>query len=332
MLRILTNGLSSTIQDTKPRLGHFEKGFSTGGAIDMLSAHLANLLVGNPGDFALIEATYTLPEFEVSTDCLMAVTGGVSVVFVNDGEAGAWETVRLKAGDKVTFGATRRAPRAYIAFSGGIDVPEVLGSRSTNIGATLGGHKGRTLQAGDELSLGPSSITRSKVLRVPESLRIESRKNGVVRVIPALHVDRMTEESRKNFFEGEWKVTPLGDRFGIRFSGPKTEWTITENVFGAGSDPSNIVDAGYPLGAIEIPGGNEPILLHRDAPTMGGFAMVAVTVRADLDVVGQYMPGETVRFCAVTRNEALGLWKEYLEVFEGAASSLENVTSTSAHA
>lgn len=310
MIKIKQGGLSTTVQD-RGRAGLFEMGIPTGGALDQFSAYAANLLVGNDEDAAVLECTYTLPHFTATEATTMAVTGGTASITVNGEPAAQWQALSIPAGSDVSFGLASLGSRVYIAFAGGIDVPQVFGSRSTYLAGALGGFHGRKLETGDQIALGASRREVVIGRSVPDRFRLAARKRSEVRVVPGLHVERLSEESRKVLFSTHWKLTPLGDRSGMRYSGPHIDWALEENYFGAGSDPSNIVDAGYPLGAIEIPGGNEPILLHRDAPTEGGYAMVGVTARADMDIVGQQMPGEQVQFRAVSREEALDAWREY---------------------
>ena len=111
----------------------------------------------------------------------------------------------------------------------------------------------------------------------------------------------------------EWKVTPVADRMGLRYSGPGVKWKEREQPFGAGSDPSNIVDAGYAVGSIQIPGGTQPIILHRDAVSGGGYAMVGTVISADMDLVARAAPGTSTRFVAVSMDEALAARKELAE-------------------
>ncbi|KAB1658859.1 biotin-dependent carboxyltransferase family protein [Pseudoclavibacter sp. CFCC 11306] len=321
MIEIKQGGLSTTVQD-RGRVGLFEMGIPTGGSLDQFSAYAANLLVGNDEDAAVLECTYTLPHFSVSESTTMAVTGGTASITVNGDPVPQWQAVSLSAGSEVSFGLASLGSRVYIAFAGGIDVPVVFGSRSTYLAGALGGYQGRKLETGDQIEL--ARPQREVVLgrAVPDQFRLAARKSSEVRVVPGLHVERLSEESRETLFSANWKLTPLGDRSGMRYSGPHIDWELAENYFGAGSDPSNIVDAGYPLGAIEIPGGNEPILLHRDAPTEGGYAMIGVTARADMDIVGQQMPGEQVQFRAVSLDQALEAWGVYRRQWEELTAAL----------
>jgi allophanate hydrolase subunit 2 len=126
-----------------------------------------------------------------------------------------------------------------------------------------------------------------------------------LRVIPGLYDHRLTEAGRETLFSATWRLTPVADRTGMRFEGATLDWRERVPPFGAGSDPSNIVDAGYPVGSIQVPNGTQPIILHRDAVSGGGYAVVATVIRADLDRVAQCMPGTNTRFVEVDMDAAL---------------------------
>jgi len=115
----------------------------------------------------------------------------------------------------------------------------------------------------------------------------------------------LTDEGLRRLLEEEWTLTPVADRMGMRYDGPGVEWKDRPRPFGAGQDPSNIVDAGYAVGSIQIPGGTQPIILHREAVSAGGYAMVATVISADMDLVARSSPGTKTRFVAVTMDEAL---------------------------
>lgn len=172
----------------------------------------------------------------------------------------------------MSFGFLKSGARAYIALSGGIDVPVVLGSRSTYTLGALGGFKGRKLEKGDALPAGKSAASVREGTNIPERLRRKPTGEIELRTLPGLDSHRVTDEARERFFADTWKVAPEADRIGYRFRGG-TPLTFVERQppFGAGSDPSNIVDACYPYGSIQIPGGTEPIVLHRDAVSGGGI-------------------------------------------------------------
>ena len=126
----------------------------------------------------------------------------------------------------------------------------------------------------------------------------------------------LTDEGRRRLVEEEWKLTPVADRMGLRFEGPGVEWIQRRQPFGAGSDPSNIVDAGYAVGSIQVPGGTQPIVLHRDAVSGGGYAMVGTVISADMDLLARAAPGTATRFRAVYMEEALQARHERAERLE----------------
>ncbi len=211
----------------------------------------------------------------------------------------------MKRGDVLSFDFLKGGARAYIAVSGGIDVPVVLGSRSTYTLGALGGHKGRKLEAGDVLPVGagkPAAEGRT----VPEALRRAPGKEAELRMMPGLYWHRITEAAGRNFFADTWKVAPEADRIGYRFKGGRPlDFVPREPPFGAGSDPSNIVDACYPYGSVQVPSGTEPIVLHRDAVSGGGYFMVGTVISADMDLIGQLQPHMPARFVEVDMAGAL---------------------------
>lgn len=300
---ILEPGLATSVQD-RGRFGYYNVGIPQGGAMDQLSASMANALVGNsPGD-AVLECAYLGPRFTTDADAVIAVAGAPVQVKVNGQTADQWTRLLLAAGDEVSFGMLSGGTRYYVAVQGGIDVPEVLGSRSTYTLGALGGFQGRTLKAGDTVPVGAPSGA-SPLDTIPEDLRPVYAKEVTVRILPGLYDHRLTAEGMETLVSTAWKLTPVADRTGLRYSGPDLEWRPRTQPFGAGSDPSNIVDAGYAIGSIQVPGGKEPIVLHRDAVSGGGYAMVATVISADMDVVARSAPGTLTHFEPVTMEQAL---------------------------
>lgn len=303
-LRIEDPGLHTTVQDLG-RPGHYHVGVPLGGAMDSLSHEVANRLVGNDTSLATIECTYTGPKFIVTAPTVMAVTGAEMSVSVNGAAVPQWTSVELFAGDAVTSGFTTAGARTYFAFAGGIDVPVVLGSRSTYTSAEIGGFLGRRLRAGDEVPLGQSA-TPSSHRSLAEELRPTFARSCTARVVLGPYDHRFTQDSIDMFTAQQWRLTPVADRTGFRFDGDvKFEFNPREQPFGAGHDPSNIVDAGYPMGSIQVPGGGQPIVLHRDAVSAGGYAAIATVISVDLNTIGQLAPKSTARFEIVSIDEAL---------------------------
>lgn len=307
-LDILEAGLSTTVQD-RGRRGYYKYGFPQSGSMDQLSATIGNRLVGNGEDDAVLECTYIGPKFSVDAPTRIAVTGAPVDVFVNDEPAEAWRSLRLEPGDVVRFGVIRGGTKYFVAVEGGIDVPIVLGSRSTYPIGRIGGFEGRPLAVGDHVPVGPVS-GRPGLDAAPDAWRPAFERSVDVRVVMGLYDHYLSNEGRRRLLEEEWTLTPVADRMGLRYKGPGVEWSEREQAFGAGQDPSNIVDAGYAVGSIQIPGGTQPIVLHREAVSGGGYAMVATVISADLDLVARSAPGTVTRFREVTMDEALEARRE----------------------
>lgn len=304
-LEIITPGLATTVQD-RGRFGYYRFGIPQGGAMDQYAAALANRLAGNTPDEALLECTYLGPKFTVDADTVIAVTGAPVDVLVN-GEAAA-ENARLElaAGDEVSFGMLRGGSKFFVAVAGGIDVPAVLGSRSTYPIGKMGGFEGRPLQPGDVVPVGdPPPETLPRMDEAPEELLPDYGREVEVRIMLGLYDHKLADEGLKNLTEAEWTLTPVADRMGLRFDGPGAPWKDEEQPFGAGQDPSNITDAGYAVGSIQIPGGTQPIVLHCDAVSGGGYAQAGTVISADMDLFARMAPGTKVRFVPVSMEEAL---------------------------
>lgn len=322
---IKTPGLATTVQD-QGRTGHYNVGIPQSGSMDQYSAELGNALVGNSAKEAVLECTYMGPVLTTSQDAVIAVTGAPVEVKINGEPRAQWSRLQLNAGDELSFGVIRGGTRYYIAVQGGIDVPEVLGSRSTYSLGAIGGFHGRKLEAGDRIPVGRplKGGALPDADKVPEEFRPVFEKEQAVRIVLGLYDHRLTDEGLGNLLNGEWKVTPVADRMGLRYSGPGVKWKERDQPFGAGSDPSNIVDAGYAVGSIQIPGGTQPIILHRDAVSGGGYAMVGTVISADMDLVARAAPGTSTRFIAVSQDEALGARTELAERKRNARASLGN--------
>lgn len=321
-IEVKAPGLATTVQDLG-RPGFYHLGIPLSGAMDQLALIAANRLVGNDPGAACLEAVFLGPELVFGRDAVVAVCGGTLPPKVDGAPAPLWESFAVKAGQTLSFDFLKGGARAYVAVSGGIDVPVVLGSRSTYALGGLGGYEGRALQAGDALSLGaagPATPGRS----LPEALRRGPGAAPVeIRVLPGLYWHRVTEGSGRRFFADTWKVAPEADRIGYRFrGGSPLEFEPREQPFGAGSDPSNIVDACYPYGSIQVPGGSEPIVLHRDAVSGGGYMMVGTVISADMDLIGQLQPNVQVRFVEVDMDAALKARHERAALLEKIAEAL----------
>jgi biotin-dependent carboxylase-like uncharacterized protein len=305
-LEVAEPGLVTTVQDVG-RHGFFSSGIPPSGAMDDFSVRAANLLVGNDESAAALEAVYLGPELRFEDDRCVAVCGADMPVHV-DGEARpSWETFIVRGGETLRFDFLREGARAYVAVSGGIDVPEVLGSRSTFPRVELGGFRGRALAKGDRVPLGASArgAAAREGLRVDARLRPRLPRVAEVRVLLGLFDHRLTKSSLERFLDTEWRVTTDADRVGYRYRGAELDFVEREPPFGVGDAPWNTPSLNYPVGVIQVPGGVEPIVLMKDAVTGGNYASVGTVISADLDLVAQTKSHDRTRFRAVSLEEAL---------------------------
>jgi biotin-dependent carboxylase-like uncharacterized protein len=325
-IEVLDGGLMTTVQDGG-RHGLYNTGIPPSGAMDDFSFRAANLLVGNEEDAAALEATYLGPKLRFGEDRVVAVTGAEMPPQVDGTPHPTWEAFHVKAGETLAFDHLRAGARSYIAVAGGIDVPEVLGSRSTYARVALGGHEGRRLQQGDELPVGdpaPAAAKRAGA-KVDERARPAFAKENDVRIIVGLYDHRLTPESLEEFLTVEWTVTTDADRVGYRYRGVELEFVPRAEVpFGVGSAPWNTCSLNYPFGVIQLPGGVEPIVLMRDGVSGGNYASVGTVISADLDRVAQTKTHDKTHFCSVSLDEALGARAERRRRLDGIRSDLDS--------
>ena len=304
-IEVIKPGLATSVQDAG-RPGYYNIGIPISGGLDQYSLRAANLLVGNEEGAAALEATLLGPELLFRAPAIVAVTGAEATPKINGETRPRNESFAVRADDRLSFDFMRVGARIYVAVSGGIDVPQVLGSRSTYALGGLGGFAGRKLNAGDVLSTGNATSGARPGRALSGDLVPTYPKSLELRVLIGLYFHRITDESAKTFFEDTWTVAPEADRIGYRFrKGRALSFRERKQPFGAGSDPSNIVDAGYPYGSIQVPGGVEPIILHRDAVSGGGYAMIGTVISADMDRMAQMQPNNLARFVEVDMDAAL---------------------------
>jgi urea carboxylase len=273
--------------------------------MDRFALRCANMLVGNAEGAAGLEVVFMGPEIEFMHDALVAVTGAELPPKVDGAQQPTWTAFPVKKGQTLSFDFLKSGARAYIAISGGIDTPPALGSRSTYPIGALGGIDGRAIQAGDMIPVGEADVIEPG-FSIPENLRRGPGAPAELRVLPGLYWHRLTEKAQQGFFADDWSVAPEADRMGYRFKGGQPlEFVDREQPFGAGADPSNIVDGCYSYGSIQVPGGIEPIVLHRDAVSGGGYFTLGAIISADMDLIGQLQPHMPVKFKQVDMEKAL---------------------------
>jgi biotin-dependent carboxylase-like uncharacterized protein len=310
MFEILFGGAETTVQDLG-RSGRYGDAICPSGAQDDLSFRVGNFLLKNRENAAGLEITVIGPQIRVQEDTVVAFTGADIPPRINGKEVDLWKTVRVKSGDVITFGPLRSGCRAYLCVAGGIDVPLVFGSRSTGTLSRIGGYEGRKLQKGDPVkTLKPEfPLEQLEGVSLPKKYIPSVPRDVKLRTIRGMYDYRLTRESMAEFFQATWTVAPDSNRVTYRFKGPKFAFKPRPQPFGAGSHPSNVVDIPYPIGSIQLPGGQFPLLLLNDGVTGGGYATIGTVIRSDLDVVGQLKPGDKVIFKSIGIAEALRIRK-----------------------
>jgi len=291
VIRILDPGPLTTVQDLG-RGGQLRFGIPPSGPMDRDAFVLANRLCGNADGQAGLECTVVGPRFTAGGPCAIAVTGAEAPVTVNGARARQWATIALAAGDLMRIGAATTGARMYVAFSGGIDVAPVLGSRSTYLRGRLGGYEGRALRRDDVLRLQPAPVPSERWID-PTSLP-DLEIEPTLRVVLGPQADRFTEEGVDTLLTAAYEMLPQSDRMGARLSGPRIKHT-------RGHD---IISDGIALGSIQVPGDGQPIVLLVDRQSTGGYTKVATVCSFDVRRLAQVRPGRRVRFERVTADEA----------------------------
>lgn len=305
MIRVVDAGPQTTVQDLGRR-GQLRYGIPPSGPMDRASFVLANRLAGNPDGAAGLECTLVGPRLTTDAPCVIAVTGAEAPVTVNDVPVPQWTTLRLAAGDTVRVGAARAGVRTYVAVGGGIDVPVVLGSRATYLRGRLGGLEGRALRRDDVLPVGPAAPAPTRRVR-PTAVPTWGGDVSV-RVVLGPQADRFTAEGIATFLGEPYEMLPQSDRMGARLRGPRIAHT-------RGHD---IVSDGIALGAIQVPGDGQPIVLLVDRQSTGGYTKIATVCSFDIDRLAQVKPGQRVRFTAVAVADAHRLRRERAAAVDGA--------------
>jgi urea carboxylase len=305
---VLTPGTQTTVQDYPGRTGYWDVGIPPSGPMDALAFRLANRLVGNPQQAAGLELTLNGPSLKFNHDCTIALTGAVMQAQLDGEPVEFWRSLSVKAGSVLKLGAIEGSGvRAYLAVSGGFDLPEYMGSRATFTLGQFGGHAGRALQVGDVLRIEEQTQVSEPVGVLPTALIPDHSRNWEIHVMYGPHgaPDFFTDGDIETFFATDWEVHYNSSRTGVRLIGPKPQWARSDGGE-AGLHPSNIHDNAYAIGSVDFTG-DMPVILGPDGPSLGGFVCPVTIISADLWKVGQLSPGDRIRFKPVTYDEAVRL-------------------------
>ena len=295
ILEILSPGILTSIQDLG-RYGYGRYGVAPSGALDSYALRIANLLVGNRPDQAGLEAMLLGPAIRALADIVVAVTGGNLQPRRNKQPIKMWRSHILKKDDILSFDSPLSGFRAYVAVGGGISVPPIMGSRSTNLSSGFGGLQGRALEKNDILTSENHSQHVKTDTRAFNAAWIPVYPNNwSLRVIWGPQDDHFPDESRCSFLSASYKMSSDSDRTGIRLQGP----VIRQKP----DIQTSIISEGVIAGSVQIPGDGKPIIILGETVT-GGYRKIATVISADLPLLGQIKPGDTVRFKAVSLDEA----------------------------
>lgn len=302
-IKIFKAGMLTLIQD-KGRIGYQQYGVPVSGVMDSIAQRVANILVGNQEDEAIIEATLIGPGIEFLDEAIIAITGGDLSPEINGKPIPMWKSLYVKAGDRLDFKAMKKGCRSYIGFSGSIDVPSIMDSKSTYTRGNMGGYEGRGLKPGDIINiLEPEKPLRELAGRIAGKDIYSYIDTEEIRVVAGPQEDGFTQEGIKTFYSCEYGVTNECDRMGYRLSGNKIEH----------KEGGDIISDGIAMGAIQIPGHGMPIIMMADRQTTGGYTKIANVITVDLPKVAQKKPGDKIKFKKVSIQEAHSLLKEVEE-------------------
>lgn len=298
-LKILDAGLLTTVQDLG-RYGYQRYGVSVSGVADEFSAKVANTLVGNEHGEAVLETTLKGISVEFLADCVFAITGAQCDSTLNGEKIKLWKSYKAAKGDILKMGICKSGLRNYVAFAGGIDVPVVMNSKSTNLKAKVGGFNGRKLMVNDVISVNPKHI--ETIVEFDSKYIPSYSKEIQVGVILGQQDDYFTDAGINTFFTETYNITQESDRMGIRLA--SVSGNVIEHKNGA-----DIISDGITFGAIQVPGSGQPIVMMADRQTTGGYTKIGNVISSDLVKLAQATPGTKVRFVKYELADAIASLK-----------------------
>ena len=294
MIRVEKAGPLTTVQDAG-RPGYRAAGVPLGGAMDRRALAEANLLCGNAPDAAALEMTVAGGVLRFERDGHAALAGADLEARLDGEPRPAGASFAVHRGAVLSFGVARAGVRGYLAVRGGIDVPPVLGSRSTLLVAGLGGFAGRALRAGDLVPVGVAPGPDPAARSLLPSERTDPGAPVTLRCLLGPQDDAFTDEGLRTLFDSTYRASVHSDRMGCRLDGPAPGLRGAADI---------VTDAVLP-GAVQVTGSGAPIVLGADCQTTGGYAKIATVIWPDLARLSQVRPGEAVRFVRCEHAEAV---------------------------
>ncbi|WP_433749947.1 biotin-dependent carboxyltransferase family protein [Paenibacillus amylolyticus] len=319
-IEVIRPGLLSTVQD-EGRTGYRRYGIHPGGVMDTFAARAANMLVGNSRHAAVLEMTMTGPELRFQESQLISLCGADLTATVDHLPVPLWRPVLVRAGSVLKFGSCRHGLRGYLAFAGGIAVPEVMGSRSTDLKTGLGGVEGRALHVGDLLPMGEPSVEARVWMQRMEKKAEENERDHrllapawflsererpdydgryVIRVMQSKDNLLFSQESLEQFYTETYVISPQSDRMGYRLQGSRLEL----------DQPLDRLSEAITYGTVQVPPDGQPIILMADHQTIGGYPVIAQVAQVDMPILAQARLGTRISFAQITHDRARKLYME----------------------
>ena len=299
--KVINSGIFDTIQDLG-RFGFQQYGMTVSGAMDSCALRVGNRLLVNEENKAAIEISTPGLSLEVLNQTVIAITGANFNPTINNFPAPMWEAIEVKKGDIISFGQIKSGCRSYLLVAGGIDVPIILGSKSTYARGKIGGLKGRPLKKADIINIGKTNQELQNIIGrkvTANNLPVYNEENEI-RVILGPQDDYFTKDGLHAFLNSFYEITVNSDRMGYRLKGPKIK----------SKNGSDIITDGIPLGSIQVPQDGMPIVMLADRQTTGGYAKIATVISVDMDKFAQTKPGNKIKFTQVNLEEAHQLLNE----------------------
>ncbi len=300
MLKILKSGLQTSVQDLG-RVGFQKYGVIASGVMDPFAHRIANLLTGNDERLATLEITLVGPTIQFTEDAVIALCGGDLSPQLDDNDIKMWRMLPIKKGSTLTFGEPRIGARCYLAVAGGIDVTELMGSRSTYLRAGIGGFQGRALAKGDEVPIGEMDLLQTKALHqntenefdwlIPP---VRYYEEPIIRMIKGKQFDLFDEDSKRQIFSEAYTVSASSDRMGYRLEGARLS---LEN-------STELISEAVAFGSVQVPADGNPIVLLADRQTTGGYPKIGQIAFVDLPLIAQAKQGQPIRFKEISLLEA----------------------------
>lgn len=318
-IKVVRPGACTTVQDLG-RIGYQKFGIPVAGVMDEFAMSVANFLVGNERNEAVLEITYLGPTLEFQEDMLIGIAGANVSPKLNGVPMPVWESFAVKKDDVLSFGSVKGGVRAYIAFAGSIDVPLVNGSKSTLMKSKIGGFQGRMLQAGDELSICVRQGTVPQRL-LAHFIPVYPHSNEIA-VCLGPQDDYFTEQGISDFFGHPYTITANADRMGIRLDGT----VVTHKT------KADIISDAAVIGSIQVPADGKPIILMADRQTTGGYAKIGTVIKEDIIKLAQMASNDTIQFRRISMEEAQQKYRAFYQKLEEIRNGLQALYNTGVQA